>query len=95
MAKKKEVELGDRAKDQITGYVGIVTGVTVWLNGCRRFLLQGPIKKKDKTPDEGWWVDEGQVVVVQKQAFKRKVKKNEPPGGPTSRPSREKNPARR
>jgi hypothetical protein len=33
------IELGDLAKDRITGFEGVVYGITTWLNGCQRITL--------------------------------------------------------
>jgi len=38
--KTDEIQLGDVAKDSITGFEGVVTGRTEWLNGCCRWLIQ-------------------------------------------------------
>jgi hypothetical protein len=58
------VNLGDRAKDVITGFVGIVTGETKWLYGCKRLGLQAEKPGKDGKLQETQWFDEGQVRVV-------------------------------
>jgi hypothetical protein len=58
------VKLGDRAKDVITGFVGIVTGETNWLYGCRRLGLQAEKPGKDGKRVETEWFDEGQVRLV-------------------------------
>lgn len=41
-----EIKLGCKAKDTITGFTGIVTSITEWLNGCRRVGIQ-PQELKD------------------------------------------------
>lgn len=33
------VNLGDTAKDTITGLTGVVVATTLWLNGCERITL--------------------------------------------------------
>lgn len=63
------IHLGDRAKDRISGFVGIVTGITEWLYGCRRIGLQGE-KLKDGKPQETVWVDEGQAILVKPEVVK-------------------------
>jgi hypothetical protein len=45
-----EIDLGDKARDRITGYTGIVTAKTVWLNGCVRLSLQRIELDKDGKP---------------------------------------------
>jgi len=34
------LKLGDRAKDQISGFTGVIVAMTEWLNGCRRITIQ-------------------------------------------------------
>ncbi len=58
------INMGDKAKDRISGFTGIVTGVTRWLNGCVRFMLTPEKLNKDGTPREGQWFDDIQVVLV-------------------------------
>lgn len=35
------IKLGDRVKDTITGFEGIVTAYTQWLHGCDRLSVEG------------------------------------------------------
>ncbi len=47
MRKKTEsivAELGDRARDKITGFEGVVTGRCQYLTGCDQILLNPPVK---------------------------------------------------
>lgn len=55
--------LGDKVKDNITGFIGIIVGRTEWLNGCIRYSLQ-PIKLKDGAPQETQAFDEDQLELV-------------------------------
>ena len=34
------IELGDKVKDMVTGFTGIVIAKTEWLNKCRRITVQ-------------------------------------------------------
>lgn len=52
-----KIELGREAKDVVSGYKGIVTARTEYLNGCVRFHLR-PKASKDGKLDEGEWFDE-------------------------------------
>lgn len=61
----EKIELGDRVKDKITGLKGVAVGVTYWLYGCRRFVLQ-PEEGKDGKPAETFVVDEPQLDLVKK-----------------------------
>ena len=44
---KKRIELGDTAKDSITGFSGVVIATTFWLHGCERLTLQPQKLDKD------------------------------------------------
>ena len=49
------IKLGDKVKDVVTGYTGIATSKTEYLNGCIQMVVmpkQSPDqKKKDEYPD--------------------------------------------
>jgi len=49
------INLGDTAKDPITGYEGIVTGKTTWLYGCARIAIQAKMKKDGTVPALEWF----------------------------------------
>lgn len=34
------IELGDEVQDTITGFKGVAIGVTKWLTGCNRWIVQ-------------------------------------------------------
>ena len=57
------IHLGDEVKDTVTGFKGIATGLTDFLNGCRRICIQPPIDKAGKAQEANWF-DEPQVTVV-------------------------------
>ena len=40
------IKLGDKVKDKISGYKGIVTAIAKYLNGCTRILIE-PTKLDD------------------------------------------------
>lgn len=82
---EQEVGLGDLAKDSISGFEGIVTGITEWLNGCKRVAVS-PRELKDSKPIEAQWFDVQQVVVVEKGIY-FKSESTVPPGGPQKDPS--------
>ncbi len=64
-----EIRLGDKVKDRITGYEGIVTGITNWLNGCARIGVQST-KLKDGKPLETEWFDVNQIQLVKSKVMK-------------------------
>lgn len=75
------VHLGDEVKDTVTGFKGIVTSITEYLNGCRRVGVQPPIDKDGKMPD-AYSIDEPQLVIT--KAGKVKVGPQDT-GGPMLR----------
>lgn len=60
---KRRIQLGDEVKDSVTGLKGIVTCITLYLNGCTRCGVQPKLGKDGKIP-ESWFIDEPQLVVV-------------------------------
>lgn len=83
------IKLGDKVKDKITGFTGILVGRTEWLNGCIRFGVQSEKLNKDGEPIEPEWFDEERVELVGKK--KRRVVRPEPEpeprGGPMPDPT--------
>jgi hypothetical protein len=76
-----DIQLGDIAKDTVTGYEGTVIGRTEWLNGCWRLTIQAKMTKKDTAPSDGYSFDSQQCVLVKRGTHKAKKET----GGP--RPS--------
>ncbi len=85
-----KIEAGDKVKDIVTGFEGIVIAVTHWLNGCTRMGVQSDVLK-DGLPTDTIWFDEPQLSLVETGKVKRMVTK---PGGPTQTPKRAKDPIR-
>lgn len=79
----KKIELGDVARDTVTGFEGVVVAKTKWLHGCVRFSLQ-PQALKDGKPIESCSFDEPQLVLVSKKAAATTGKT----GGPRPEPQR-------
>jgi hypothetical protein len=63
----KAIELGDRVKYRISGFVGVVTAQTDYLNGCRRFCVQSEKDGKDGKVGPEEWFDEQSLTVVNKR----------------------------
>jgi hypothetical protein len=57
------IELGNKVKDNITGFVGIAVGRTTWLFGCNRIAVE-PQELKDGKPIEAQWFDEQRIELV-------------------------------
>lgn len=58
------IGLGDKARDTITGFTGIVIGRTEWLNGCVRLTVQAQALK-DSSPVEPANFDIEQLELLQ------------------------------
>jgi hypothetical protein len=57
------IQLGDTARDTITGFEGVVIGISEWLYGCRRMIIQSKGLNEGK-PIESQSFDEPQLVLV-------------------------------
>lgn len=62
------ISLGDRARDVVTGYTGVVVGRSEWLTGCSTYGLQ--TLKADGTDACTLWFDEARVEVVERGVAK-------------------------
>lgn len=86
--KQKEFKfnLGDKAKDTITGFEGVVTGRHQWLNNCNTYSVQ-PTVLKDGRPQDNCNFDEPQLELVEEKVHQG----NRNTGGPerkVSQPNR-------
>ncbi len=77
------IELGDIAKDKVTGYTGVVIARTKWLYGCERFTLQTK-EMKDGKPIDNCSFDGPQLKLVSRAFLEPKTDT----GGPRPEPSR-------
>lgn len=59
----RDVELGSKVKDKVTGFEGIAIARTCWLNGCVRLGVQS-LEMHEGKPTEEYWVDESRVDVL-------------------------------
>jgi hypothetical protein len=84
------IKLGDKAKDMISGFTGIVTGEFNYLNGCVRLQLDPSKLDKDGKRQEGCIFDIEQLELV--KAGVHKVKS--PSGGPRDNPAQRSSPTR-
>lgn len=95
---KAPIQLGDRVKDRVTGFTGIVVARSEYLHGCRRVGVQPEKLEKDGKPPEAAWFDEPQVDLVKAgvhQSFEAKAaaaatpaRAARAPGGPQPIPPR-------
>lgn len=68
MDKTEVPEHGDRVKDSITGYTGIIIGITDWLFGCKHVAVKREGLDKEGRPQESKSFDIQRVEVVKKNA---------------------------
>lgn len=75
MDTERTVELGDKVKDEITGYEGIVIAITDWLYECRTVAIQSQagVGLLSGAPAKAETFDEAQLVVVEKGVIKPKA----------------------
>ncbi len=87
------INLGDRAKDKVSGFTGIVVGRTEWLHGCVRVTIQ-PEEMKDGKPIEPMTFDELQLELVAAGIHAPAASPNRLTGGPIAEPKRQPDPCR-
>lgn len=85
------IKLGDKVRDTVTGFSGIVIATTDWLHGCRRCLVQ-PDKLKDGKIIDSVYFDEPQLDIVASAKAKRGSTDT---GGPMPAPQQKASPTRR
>ena len=76
---------GDKVRDILTGFTGIVVARTEWFNGCLRYAVQGDKLDDDGIPTEPQHFDQEQLEL--RKAFAVKMRPVER-GGPTPAPTR-------
>lgn len=82
---KSRFALRQEVRDTITGYEGVVIGLTFWLNGCIRVGVQSKTLKDGK-PLNPEWFDEQQVEAVALPPKANKKAESKSPGGPMKDP---------
>jgi len=74
---KKKIKLGNKVRDKITGFEGIVISRVEYINKCTQFCVKPKMDEDGKMPD-GEYIDIEQLEVIGKGI---KIKAN-PSGGP-------------
>jgi len=77
----KDINLGQKARDIVTGLEGIVTGKIEYINGCIQFCLTPKAGKNGIAPD-GLWID-WQRVEIKDDGVRNKFFSSRS-GGPSS-----------
>ena len=52
-----EIALGSEVEDITTGFKGIVTNRTEYMNGCIQYYVEPPVDKKTGELAKGWHID--------------------------------------
>lgn len=73
-----KINLGDKVKDTVSGFAGVVTCRHEYLNGCARLSIQPPVNKDGTLPEERSF-DEPQLKVTKPRVVKEGSKRK---GGP-------------
>jgi hypothetical protein len=63
----KEAKLGDKVKDIVTGFKGVVVSAHNYLNGCTRLTVQPKLGKDGKMPDTETF-DAPQLKIITQEA---------------------------
>jgi len=89
------IELGNKVKDKVTGFEGIVVAKSTYLQGCNRALVQPKVNKEGVVPDSVSFDEPDLIFVDRGLAPEKKKTPKKPPGGPRQMASRSSEPTRR
>ncbi|QXN71258.1 hypothetical protein RCKVOTHE_57 [Rhodobacter phage RcKvothe] len=67
------IDLGDKVRDNVTGFAGTVTGIADYLTGCSQASIQPPCDEKGGFV-EARWFDVDRLHVVEKKVAVHVVK---------------------
>ncbi len=81
MAKKKKLQLGEKARDKHSGFTGVLAARHEYLNGCIRWTIEGSEGKGDNPKPVGYVFDEQQIERIEEGAPEVKVASTT--GGPS------------
>lgn len=59
------LEHGDKVRDQLSGFEGVISGRADYITGCNQYLVSQPVDKDGKHR-EGRWFDEQRLELVQR-----------------------------
>lgn len=62
---------GDRVKEKITGFEGVITGCAFYLTGCNQYLITAKIKDDFSEPIALWY-DEGRIELISSSEWNEK-----------------------
>jgi len=58
------IELGEKVKCKVSGFVGIATSRVEYINGCIQYGVTPRVKKGENKKPDAEYIDEGKLVVV-------------------------------
>lgn len=71
-----KIELGDKVRDRISGFMGIAVGCTEWMYGCTRFVVSSQELHNGNLVDNQSF-DVQQLEIVEKRALEKQALKTE------------------
>lgn len=80
-------DLGDKVRDKVTGFEGIVTTHAKHLTGCDRLWVEPTVGEDGKKRD-GHWIDIDMIEIVEPSVLERVIYSRAAPGGVDLPPSR-------
>ena len=78
--------LGDKVTDPITGFTGVIVGITQWMQGCAVASVQPPMGADGKVP-ESHGFDVTRIVMAEKAAAT--IEPQRVTGGPQPTPPKQ------
>jgi hypothetical protein len=78
------IELGNKAKDKITGFEGVLTARSQYITGCDQYAITAESEKKGQEPVICWF-DEGRIEILAESIAPEDVQ-GEKNGGPQCHP---------
>ena len=76
------IKLGNKVRDNITGFDGIATGRCVYLFGCAQILVSPDRLDKDGAEIKGVWFDEQRIETVEERTVAVSAESSATSGGP-------------
>ena len=83
---ENKIELGDKVKCKVTGFVGTVVAEMKFLNGCIQYAVASKVGKDNKMPEENY-IDSQSLTIVRKMKPKPVEEEEEDYGEPTGGPN--------
>lgn len=72
---KFKFDFFDRIKDRVSGYQGVVLGMSFYSTGCRHYGIASEKLNKDKKIGEYEWLDESRLILLKKAIAEKPKKK--------------------